>query len=106
MLTELYKLRIKKEYLTEFVRSDKVVDKSCYDYLIRNNGSLYGGHYEGNIYKITKSHGSFIYIDNAGYEEIVINAREWLLAKEEDIESYMLEERKLWRKPRKEIKKR
>lgn len=106
MLSEVYKYRIKREYLTRFERSDKVVDKSSYGYLIRKEGSLFNGYYEGNIYEIIKTHGSFIYINNSGYEKIVINSREWLLAKEEDIEDYMLEERKLWRKPRKGVKKR
>lgn len=106
MLSEVYKYRIKKEYLTKFERSDKVVDKSSYDYLIRKEGSMYNGYFEGNIYKILKAHGSFIYIDSAGYEKVVINSREWLLAKAEDIEDYMLEERELWRKPRKGTKRR
>lgn len=67
-------------------------EREEYDYLVRGEGSYFGGKFERTIYPIVKSYGSIFYIMNRGVEEPTIPTTEWFLAKDEWLNEDTLEE--------------
>lgn len=67
-----------------------------YDYLVRREGSMFGGHFERTIYKIDNVIGGVVVLDRNGRKEYIVPSFEWFLAKEEDLTEEYLEEPPAW----------
>lgn len=85
---------VKKEALDKFplVTDLTIEEMSCYDYIVRGEGSLFSGYFERTIYPISRTMGSIIYIERFGEEQVVLPTNEWYMAKEEDLNDETLEE--------------